>query len=279
MGHKYKKYNKAEKKNISEKDQKILYLLNIQLQAIMIYLTADVFFYNFALILLESACGNKSDNKPNENIFLINGCALALIASIVISHVSFTAYENIHFRDLNGEIDYSNKKEKGIAISSLYIILLFFISLIGAIELYKRVNVCTIKVTPQWIMILNIQLQAYKIRFLADYLFLIATLESIDLIKSKYDNNKNNSNIQNPDIPALIGACLYLVERIMLLYVSYQVYSHLVNQCGDVIDSKYVEPNKLAILANIMGVIANSISLQSFIEIYKRNIDRPIFGR
>lgn len=279
MGHKYKKYNKAEKKNISEKDQKILYLLNIQLQAIMIYLTADVFFYNFALILLESACGNKSDNKPNENIFLINGCALALIASIVISHVSFTAYENIHFRDLNGEIDYSTNPEKGIAISSLYIILLFFISLIGAIELYKRVNVCTIKVTPQWIMILNIQLQAYKIRFLADYLFLIATLESIDLIKSKYDNNKNNSNIQNPDIPALIGACLYLVERILLLYVSYQVYSHLVNECGDVIDSKYLEPNKLAILANIMGVIANSISLQSFIEIYKRNIDRPIFGR
>ena len=279
MGHKYKKYNKAEKKNISEKDQKILYLLNIQLQSIMIYLTADVFFYNFALILLESACGNKSDHKPNENVFLVNGCVLALIASILISHVSFTAYENIHFRDLNGEIDYSTNPEKGIAISSLYIILLFFISLICAIELYKRVNVCTIKVTPQWIMILNIQLQAYKIRFLADYLFLIATLESIDLIKSKYDNNKNNSNIQNPDIPALIGACLYLVERIMLLYVSYQVYSHLVNQCGDVIDSKYVEPNKLAILANIMGVIANSISLQSFIEIYKRNIDRPIFGR
>ena len=279
MRHKYKKHHKAEKKKISEKDQKILYLLNIQLQAIMIYLTADVFFYNFALILLESACGNKSDNKPNENIFLINGCDLALIASIVISHVSFTAYENIHFRDLNGEIDYSTNPEKCIAISSLYIILLFFISLIGAIELYKRVNVCTIKVTPQWIMILNIQLQAYKIRFLADYLFLIATLESIDLIKSKYDNNKNNSNIQNPDIPALIGACLYLVERIMLLYVSYQVYSHLVNECGDVIDSKYVEPNKLAILANIMGVIANSISLQSFIEIYKRNIDRPIFGR
>lgn len=276
MGH---KYNKAEKKNISEKDQKILYLLNIQLQAIMIYLTADVFFCNFALILLESACGNKSDHKPNENVFLVNGCVLALIASILISHVSFTAYENIHFRDLNGEIDYSTNPEKGIAISSLYIILLFFISLICAIELYKRVNVCTIKVTPQWIMILNIQLQAYKIRFLADYLFLIATLESIDLIKSKYDNNKNNSNIQNPDIPALIGACLYLVERIMLLYVSYQVYSHLVNQCGDVIDSKYVEPNKLAILANIMGVIANSISLQSFIEIYKRNIDRPIFGR
>lgn len=279
MGHKYKKYNKAEKKNISEKDQKILYLLNIQLQAIMIYLTSDVFFCNFALILLESACGNKSDHKPNENVFLVNGCVLALIASILISHVSFTAYENIHFRDLNGEIDYSTNPEKGIAISSLYIILLFFISLICAIELYKRVNVCTIKVTPQWIMILNIQLQAYKIRFLADYLFLIATLESIDLIKSKYDNNKNNSNIQNPDIPALIGACLYLVERIMLLYVSYQVYSHLVNQCGDVIDSKYVEPNKLAILANIMGVIANSISLQSFIEIYKRNIDRPIFGR
>ena len=279
MGHNYKKYNKAEKKNISEKDQKILYLLNIQLQAIMIYLTADVFFYNFALILLESACGNKSDYKPNENVFLVNGCVLALIASILISHVSFTAYENIHFRDLNGEIDYSTNPEKGIAISSLYIILLFFISLIGAIELYKRVNVCTIKVTPQWIMILNIQLQAYKIRFLADYLFLIATLESIDLIKSKYDNNKNNSNIQNPDIPALIGACLYLVERIMLLYVSYQVYSHLVNQCGDVIDSKYLEPNKLAILANIIGIIANSISLQAFIEIYKRNIDRPIFGR
>ena len=65
----------------------------------------------------------------------------------------------------------------------------------------------------------------------------------------------------------------------MLLYVSYQVYSHLVNECGDVIDSKYLEPNKLAILANIIGIIANSISLQAFIEIYKRNVDRPIFGR
>lgn len=164
MGHKYKKHHKAEKKNISENDKKILYLLNIQLQAIMIYLTADVFFYNFALILLESACGNKSDHKPNENVFLVNGCVLALIASILISHVSFTAYENIHFRDLNGEIDYSTNPEESIAISSLYLILLFFINLIGAIELYKRVNICTIKVTPQWIMVLKIQIQAYKIR-------------------------------------------------------------------------------------------------------------------
>ena len=270
MRHKYKKHHKVGKKNISEKDQKILYLLNIQLQAIMIYLTADVFFCNFALILLESACGNKSDHKPNENVFLVNGCVLALIASILISHVSFTAYENIHFRDLNGEIDYSTNPEESIAISSLYLILLFFINLIGAIELYKRVNICTIKITPQWIVVLKIQLQAYKIRFLGDFSFLIATLESFELI---------NSKSQNPDIPALIGACLYLVERILLLYVSYQVYSHLVNECGDVIDSKYLEPNKLAILANIIGIIANSISLQAFIEIYKRNVDRPIFGR
>lgn len=57
------------------------------------------------------------------------------------------------------------------------------------------------------------------------------------------------------------------------------MYSHLVNECGDVIDSKYLEPNKLAILGNIIGVIANSVSLQSFIEIYKSNVDRPIFGR
>ena len=99
MGHKYKKHHKAEKKNISENDKKILYLLNIQLQSIMIYLTADVFFYNFVLILLESACGNKSDHKPNENVFLVNGCVLALIASILISHVSFTAYVYLHFSD------------------------------------------------------------------------------------------------------------------------------------------------------------------------------------
>ena len=54
---------KIEKEKI-EKEKKILYLLNIQLQAIMIYLTADVLFCNFALILLESACGNKSEHKP-----------------------------------------------------------------------------------------------------------------------------------------------------------------------------------------------------------------------
>ena len=126
MGHKYKKYNKAEKKNISEKDQKILYLLNIQLQAIMIYLTSDVFFCNFALILLESACGNKSDHKPNENVFLVNGCVLALIASILISHVSFTAYENIHFRDLNVEIDYSINPEESYSHFFLIYNITFF---------------------------------------------------------------------------------------------------------------------------------------------------------
>ena len=276
MGHKYKKHHKARKKNISENDKKILYLLNIQSQAIMIYLIADVFFYTFAFILLEYA-ENKTESKINENIFLINGCALALIASIVISDISFKAYDNIHFKNLNGEIDYSINPEEGIAISSLYIILLFFINLIGAIELYKRVNICTIKVTPQWIMVLKIQLQAYKIRFLGDYSFLIATLESFELIKNKYDNSK--SNVENPDIPALIGANLYFIERIMLLYVSYQVYLHFLDECGDVIDSKYLEPNKLAIFGNIIGVIANGISLQSFIEIYNRNVDRPIFGR
>lgn len=276
MGHKYKKHHKVGKKNISENDKKILYLLNIQSQATMIYLIADVFFYTFAFILLEYA-ENKTESKINENIFLINGCVLALIASILISHVSFTAYENIHFRDLNGEIDYSTNPEESIAISSLYLILLFFINLIGAIELYKRVNICTIKITPQWIVVLKIQLQAYKIRFLGDYSFLIATLESFELIKNKYDNSK--SNVENPDIPALIGANLYFIERIMLLYVSYQVYLHFLDECGDVIDSKYLEPNKLAIFGNIIGVIANGISLQSFIEIYNRNVDRPIFGR
>lgn len=81
---------------------------------------------------------HKAEKKNiSENV---NGCVLALIASILISHVSFTAYENIHFRDLNGEIDYSTNPEESIAISSLYIILLFFINLIGAIELYKRVK-------------------------------------------------------------------------------------------------------------------------------------------
>lgn len=278
MSHKRKRHHNKEKVDISEDDKIVINLLSIQSQAIKVYLIADVFFYEFAITVLKYVYIKNLDNsKVDENILLINGCGLSLIASVVLSEISFTAFERLHNKDINGELDYSTNPEEGIAMASIYTILLFFINLIGAIGLYKRVNICEVKISPYWIMLLNIQVKAYEIRFLADYLALTASLESIELVKSKY--SKSHNNMPNPDIPALIAAILYLVQRVMLFYVSYEVYVYMIKECGEVVNLGYLEPNRLPIIASIFGIIADIIALNSFIEIYQRDIDRPIFGR
>lgn len=340
MSHKCKR-KRNDKKNkgfISEDDRNTIALLNIQVKAVIIYLISDVFFYNFAVSLLQSAyygnsqgsdnesnnkcnndendnglddddsnkfnnsndngddnnedaneCNNNADNGLNNgdnytfnaNISLVKATSLALAASIIISNVTFIAYERLNDKYVKGMLDYSNEPEKEISIASIYTILMFWVDLIGAIGLYKRVTICNIQTSPHWVRLLVIQLQAYRIRFVADYMLLNASLESIELIKSKY--SEIDLNIENPDAVVVIASILYVIQRVMLFYVNYQVYLYIRNTCREIINpfclEFYLVPNKLPVLGSIFGLTANVISLIAFIQIYKRNVFRPVFGR
>ena len=158
---------------------------------------------------------------------------------------------------------------------------MFWVDLIGAIGLYKRVTICNIQTSPHWVRLLVIQLQAYRIRFVADYMLLNASLESIELIKSKY--SEIDLNIENPDAVVVTASILYVIQRVMLFYVNYQVYLYIRNTCREITNPFYLEfylvPNKLPILGSVFGLTANVISLIAFIQIYKRNVFRPVFGR
>lgn len=279
---KSKRHHKNNKYDKYEHDLKLIELLNTQAQAIKIYLIADIFFYYFAEAELQSAYveyyGGESDNYY-ENIFLIKGSYLSLLASLIISNVSFIAYD-LNTKNNKGIIDYSKEGDKEIITASVYTVMLFYINSIGATALYYRENLCKAEIDDGWLEISKIQLTSYIIRFFADYLTLNATLEGIELIKSKYSNVKiDYRNVQNPDSTAIMAAILYLIQRIMLFFVNFRVYAYMYDACVQIADINYLLPNEMPILGSTFGIIADTFALDGFIKIYRRNIDKPVFGR
>lgn len=278
MSHKSKRYFKEKKKNYAE-DMHIIELLNVQALALNIYLISDILYYIFGVIIL--GLTYEQDEQSNWSLpylILMKATYLALAASIISSKIDFITYERVSKKKSEGIIDYSIDPERKIAISSLYTIILFYIDLIGIIKIYKQQVIYNKKIDKSFIPVLNIQLISFSLRIFADCLDLISTKESVDLIRSKYDG-RDGENVKNPDIPAVIGARLYLIERIMLFYVNYRSYLHSVENSSRSTAWIFIEPPLTRVIANTIGVAGNMIALEGFIEFYKRNILLPVFGR
>lgn len=278
MSCKSKQYSKRKKKKYKE-DMHIIELLNVQALAINIYLISDILYYIFGVMILELTY--KQDEQSNwatPYLILMKATYLALAASMISSKIDFLAYDRVSKKKSKGIIDYSIEPERKIAISSLYIIILFYIDLIGIIKIYKQQITYNKKLDRSFIPILNIQVISFKMRIFADCMSLIATRESVDLIKSKYDGRKSE-NLKNPDIPDVIAAILYLIERIMLCYVNYMGYLYAVKSSSGSNAWSIIEPSVIRVLANTVGVAGNMLALDAFIEAYHRNIILPVFGR
>lgn len=283
MSRKSKRLSNNKQHDMSDHDKKVIELLNIQAQAIKIYLIADGFFYEFAAGVIDSAeyeySGGESDGY-NGNILLAEGTYLSLLASLVISNVSFIAYDELMNRSRKGLVDYSTAADEEILAASKYTVLLYYVNSVGAAAQYYRGDICDAEVDEGWIEILKIQLTSYIIRMAADYLTLSETLEGIELVKSKYSNTKiDSSNIQDPDEVAIVSAILYLIQRVMLFFVSIKVYEYITDDCGQKVDADYFTANEIPIVGSIIGIIADIFALDGFIKIYRRNVDRPVFGR
>ena len=78
--------------------------MNIEVKIILIYMISNIFLFGGTLQSINISC-NKKASDSNPNILLIEGQYLALIASILISYVDFSRYNELNERYKKGEIN------------------------------------------------------------------------------------------------------------------------------------------------------------------------------
>ena len=271
------KKDKEQIKNISKSDEFQLSLLNLQVKIILIYMISNIFLFGGTLQSINISC-NKKASDSNPNILLIEGQYLALIASILISYVDFSRYNELNERYKKGEINKSLEPEALIKQASILTIILYELNVVVFVEIYKvSLVIDSSKCDTKHIDRLYLQAACFIMRFYGDYFLLSATLKSINLIKSKYD--KRIDKIENPDVDAVIAAEIYVIQRGVLYDISCNELEDLMNSSDEFEKELLLLPKQILVVANIFGVVANIISLIGFIKLYNRNSNEPIFGR
>ena len=238
---------------------------------------SNIFLFGGTLQSINISC-NKKASDSNPNILLIEGQYLALIASILISYVDFSRYNELNERYKKGEINKSLEPEALIKQASILTIILYELNVVVFVEIYKvSLVIDSSKCDKKHIDRLYLQAACFITRFYGDYFLLSATLKSINLIKSKYD--KRIDKIENPDVDAVIAAEIYVIQRGVLYDISCNELEDLMNSSDEFEKELLLLPKQILVVANIFGVVANIISLIGFIKLYNRNSNEPIFGR
>ena len=124
--------------------------------------------------------------------------------------------------------------------------------------------------------LLKIQKVAVAMNISSDLLSYISTLESINLIYSKYTDIA--SYTPNPDIPALQSAYLAYLAKIILTQIGYTRFNHLYEKYMNTELAFELTPNININIGNTLGIISYYYLLQGAKGIYKRDISQPIFG-
>ena len=270
-------HGKDRIKNISKSDEFQLLLLNLQVKVILIYMISTIFLFFGVLQSIKLSC-NEGKVGSNPNILLIEGQYLALIASILISYIDFSRYNELNERCKKGEINRSLEPEALIKQASILSVILYELNIIVGVATYKASFIInTFKCDKKYIDRLYLQAACFIMRFYGDYFLLRATLKSINLIRSKYD--KRIGKIENPDIDAVIAAEIYVIQRGVLYDISYNDLEDFINNGDEIEKELLLQPKQILVVANVFGVVANITSLIGFIKIYNRNSNEPIFGR
>ncbi|NLK95391.1 MAG: hypothetical protein GX275_09420 [Clostridiales bacterium] len=110
---------------------------------------------------------------------------------------------------------------------------------------------------------------------IADILSYISTIESINLVYSKY----NLSNIiHNPDIPAVNSSILLFFARSIYTKISIIRYNNLIIQKENGEFNYSLEPDSQIIFSNILDLLSYYYRIIGSIGIYNRDINQPVFG-
>ena len=126
------------------------------------------------------------------------------------------------------------------------------------------------------IYLLNIQHSADIIAILSSILSYVSTIEGIELIYNKYDNNKKR--VLNPDIPAVQSMQLLMLSRVMYTAISFLRYQHLYKRKINGDFNFSLEPNVNANISNILRTVGTYYAVIAAIGIYNRDIIQPIIG-
>lgn len=124
--------------------------------------------------------------------------------------------------------------------------------------------------------LLNEQLRAQAIYIYSDYLAYLSTIESIQLIYSKYDSSI--LNIYNPDITVLESIYAAIVARLMLIDVAFTRYDILNNKLNNGEINFSLKPNDDINTASVLSAIGYMYALRGAQGIYERDITQPVFG-
>lgn len=134
----------------------------------------------------------------------------------------------------------------------------------------------------QSLRLLSIQIEGIKIGVIAYILLFISSMEGVNLIYSKYDTEsateeKNNARAQ-PDFIALQATYIFLIERLIFIYVALTRYDIVYSKSlvGEFLYS--LEPNIFINTANILSLIADLYFILGAEGIYARDNVQPVFG-
>ena len=138
----------------------------------------------------------------------------------------------------------------------------------------SKENSITQEDEEEWYL-LGIQKNADIICIISDILSYIATIESIELIYSRY-NDTNYSD--NPDIPTLQSAILLFLTRLIYTQIAFIRFNHVYEKKMNGEITYSLQPNMDINTSNILKTIGAFYSVIAAIGIYYRDISQPIFG-
>ena len=124
--------------------------------------------------------------------------------------------------------------------------------------------------------LLDLQLYGNLVFIVSDVLSYISTIESIDLVYSKYENT--SENLPDPDVPALESAYLAVIARSILFDIGFARYGHLVEKFNNGEIDFSLSPDEDINLGNIFGMISYMYFLRGVMGIYERDLSLPVFG-
>ena len=141
---------------------------------------------------------------------------------------------------------------------------------------YNKENINMSQEDIEALELLNIQKIAQIMFIYSDILSYISTLEGIELIYNKYNNN--SETIFNPDIPAVQSAYIAILAKSIITQVGFIRFNHLYKKYINGEIDYSIKPNININIGNIIGLVSYSYLLSGVKGIYERDLSQPIFG-
>lgn len=131
--------------------------------------------------------------------------------------------------------------------------------------------------------LLDLQVKGQMLGFYADILSYLATLESIELVNLKKENNGEIDGIDetsfiNPDMTVLQSLYLTLASRINFTNIGFIRYDMLYQRYLDGDIDFSLQPNVDINIGNLLGILSYYYSIRGAVGLFKRNMEQPVFG-